>query len=400
MPSPPPANSAAGVRRHQSLNYPNAAGVRSRMNNSGLKRAGTLQAPPLKGHQGAYSGAQSPSPTGADEEYDEYDNDSVRADEDGGYFRMPTQQGQGQYPTSPIGRSSPWSTPGAGNDWRIGGNGTAGIGSAAGGVDDVTRALNSIEISQQYGANAGSYQQGQYAVPPRFYPPHETPVQTAAGLRNNNGGIASAQSRKLQVVTDFDPSLGQASIQSASAYVPPIGHGLQPGQRQVERDEQQTYPHRERSLTASGGGPWDPKERISLLCIALYDSLHVFFQAQQGKNGGANVPNVPPIPSQFLNQGQAPRLGAAQAGGSGMHSQGGRGGSQGSSQSPPADNFITSPIDVPTLIATKGYNPVDFDTRPLFVRVFSLLLPPQRKSEETVTPWAPVLTPVSILLFP
>lgn len=74
------------------------------------------------------------------------------------------------------------------------------------------------------------------------------------------------------------------------------------------------------------------------------------------------------MPSQYLNnQGQAPRLGS-QGGNNGQQSQGGRGSAQGSNQNAPADNVITSPIDVPTLIATKGYNPVDFDTRPIFVR--------------------------------
>lgn len=90
----------------------------------------------------------------------------------------------------------------------------------------------------------------------------------------------------------------------------------------------------------------------------------------QGKNGSPGVPNMPSIPTQYLNnQGQAPRLGTTQpSGNSGGQPQGGRGSAQGSTQGPPSDSIITSPIDVPTLIATKGYNPVDFDTRPLFVR--------------------------------
>lgn len=150
------------MRRHQSLNYPNAGGVRRL--NAGLRRAGTLQAPPIKGpaQQGMYSGVQSPGSPVADEEYD-YDNDSVRAEEDG-YFHAPTaQQGQPQYPTSPIGRSSPWSTPGSQNDWRtqLGGNIPSGVGPGTG-VDDISRALNALEVSQQYGGNTGiGYQQGQ-----------------------------------------------------------------------------------------------------------------------------------------------------------------------------------------------------------------------------------------------
>lgn len=153
VPSPPPASGAAGVRRHQSLNYPNAGGVRRLGSN--LKRAGTLQAPPIKGApQGAsYSGAQSPSPTNAEEEYED---ESVRAEEDASYFAMTGQQGQSYGPTSPIGRSSPWSTPGA--DWRT----NLGYGSNAnfgGTVDDVTRALSALELNQQYAnANASGYQ--------------------------------------------------------------------------------------------------------------------------------------------------------------------------------------------------------------------------------------------------
>lgn len=146
------------MRRHQSLNYPTAASGVRRLQ-QGLRRAGTLQAPPIKGSHppgaSAYSGAQSPSPTNADEEYD---NDSVRAEEDS-YFGIPNQQGQ-YAPQSPMGRSSPWSTPGAGNDWRsqMGGNGQN---MASGTVDDVSRALSQMELNQQYG-NAGAYQQGKY----------------------------------------------------------------------------------------------------------------------------------------------------------------------------------------------------------------------------------------------
>ena len=257
LPAPGQPGSAAGVRRHQSLNYPNATGVRSRLNNTGLKRAGTLQAPPLKGHpqQGLYSGAQSPSPTGAEEEY-EYDNDSVRAEEEGGYFRMSSQQGQSQYPTSPIGRSSAWSTPGAGNDWRtqLGGNGNTTIGAGAGGIDDVTRALNTLEINQQYGGT-NNYQQGRNRTPASCMPCTNLVCQVP-GLRN--GGMSAANARKLQLVTDLDSQVPQGSIQSASAYVPPIGHGMQQS-RQNERDEQPSHHHRDRSFTASGSGPWDPK---------------------------------------------------------------------------------------------------------------------------------------------
>ncbi|OCH86889.1 YTH-domain-containing protein [Obba rivulosa] len=358
VPSPPPGEGAAGVRRHQSLNYPTAAaGVRRIA--AGLRRAGTLQAPNIKGHSQAnpYSGAQSPSPTNAEEEYD---NDSVRAEEDS-YFGL-ASQGQERYPVSPLGRSSPWSTPG--NDWRnqVGATTAAQFANANAGIDDVSRALSALEISQQYGGNGGNYQQG----PPRF-----NPSQQMQNVRNGSGGSNNG-SRKLQLVTDLDSrgsAQSQAAVQSASAYVPPIGHGMGPssqsgqGHRSNEREDQSQQAQRDRAFTASGGtASWDQKDRI-LSGRASNTSLHSVYQTQQGKMGGnGNIPSVPPIPAQYLNQGQAPRMGSSVSNSSQgqSHSRG-----QGSQGGP-----VTSPIDVPTLIATKGYNPVDFDTRPLFARYF------------------------------
>ena len=309
-----------------------------------------MQVTPLKTPRQAHSSAQSPSPTNADE-YDYGDNDSVRAEEDG-YFR------QGQYPTSPIGnnRSSPWGTPGPGNDWRtqLGGSVNPNIGPVPSGIDDVSRALSALEISQQYAAGNG-YQQGQSVYPPRFNPPHNFNLQSPGIRKNSNAG-----ERKLQLVTDFEDG-----VQESAAYVPSVRQGVQHNQRQSERDE---YPHqRERSFTSSGSSPWDPKERL-LGGRMSNPNLHNLYQS---KNGSSGVPSVPPIPSQYLNnQGQAPRMGLANASQGNQQSHGTRGSSQGSNtQSPPTDNVITSPIDVPSLIATKGYNPAEFDTRPLCVSV-------------------------------
>ncbi|KAI0362506.1 YTH-domain-containing protein [Trametes cingulata] len=368
VPSPPPgASGAAGVRRHQSLNYPTATASVRRLA-SGLKRAGTLQVGAKNAQGVPYSGAQSPSPTNADE-YD--DNDSVRADEDS-YFAL-SGQSASQYPGSPMGRSSPWSTPGG--EWRaqMGAQNAGGYGGNNAGIDDVSRALSQLEINQQY----ANMTQGQSAHPPRFNPSHPPPVQ-APGMRSGNGG--GPTSRKLQLVTDLDGRNNQSSVQSASAYVPPIGHGLgQPGQagQQSSRNEQQQQQqqpqphHRDRAFTASGGTPWDNKERL-LVGRASNPSLQQLYQ--QGKlaeGNGQGIPSVPSIPSQYLNQGQAPRMGASAAinavgGQAGQNQQQGQGGQNASG----AENFITSPIDVPTLIATKGYNPVEFDTRPAFARYF------------------------------
>jgi hypothetical protein len=358
-PSPPPAS---GVRRHQSLNYPNAAG--SQRLGGGLKRAGTLQAPPIKVNQSqGYPAGQSPSPTNADEDEDE------GLDEDP-YFPP------NQYPTSPMGRTSPWATPGSGsNEWRQGGNGNS--------VDDVSRALNALELSQSY-QGVNYQQQGQSAHPPRFNPSHPPP-QNAPGLRRGSqsgsstpgvGVQMAASGRGLQLVTDFDgrtSHVPQGSVggpASASAYVPPIGHG--PGQpamnQQYGNPPQQVG--RDRALTASGTTTWDQKERV-LGGRASNPNLQYGYQSAQGNKGGNGIPNVPPIPSHYLNQSQAPRLGPSTtfaAGGNDRGQNGGNGGNGGSQPQLGTDG-VSTPVDVPTLLATKGYNPVDFDIKPIFVSI-------------------------------
>ena len=80
--------------------------------------------------------------------------------------------------------------------------------------------------------------------------------------------------------------------------------------------------------------------------------------------------------NQYMNQqgqgqGQAPRLGLMNP----SYNQGVQGvlqGAQGAQSSQGAGlsanqampGVLTSPVDVPTLIATKGYNPAEFDLRP------------------------------------
>jgi len=172
-----------------------------------------------------------------------------------------------------------------------------------------------------------------------------------SGANNGNAGV----SRKLQLVTDLDdrkqPSGGNPGSISASAYVPPVGHGYsqQPGQQQRGVND-----HDDHAFTATGS--WDQKERI-LSGRASNPNLHYAY-AQQGSTG-QGIPNVPPIPTQFLNQpgiGVQARLGVNTPG----QGQPTLGGAQ-------SQAFMASPIDVPTLIATKGYNPSNFEIRPAFV---------------------------------
>ena len=361
IPSPPPAGS--GVRRHQSLTYGAATGGVRRMASSGLKRAGTLQAQIRAPGQPP----QSPSPTNAEEEY-EYDEGSNGHEDEAYFSRQPSaqaQQAQSQYPTSPIGRS-PWSTPS--NEWRtpagssnlVGNNSSSNVA-----IDDVQRALSSLDINhqqqQQQQQNQGypqpGYPGGQSAHPPRFNPPHPPPQQMPGMRPGANGGGGG---RKLQLVTDLDgrnaPLTGpNAGPVSASAYVPPIGQ--QPLQQQQQQQQQQRGgPERdERAYTASGA--WDQKERV-LQGRTSNPNLNYMYaqQQQQGKPGAPGVPNVPTIPAQYLQQGMggSSRMGVAGPG----QGQAGLAGQQA---------FLTSPVDVPTLIATKGYNPANFDVRPTFV---------------------------------
>lgn len=315
----------------------------------GLRRAGTLQT------QGRPSGhhPQTPSPTGADEEFT--DGSIGHGHDDESYFatRQASVQ-QGQYPTSPISRS-PWSTPS--NEWRSSG-GTAGLVAPnnGGSIDDVQRALSSLDLNNQaqsYSAVALSSNH-----PPRFNPNQSQSTQQLAGLRgavpNDDDG---SNSRKLQLITNLEErgaqlAGGSAGPASASAYVPPIGHGLpQTSTSSGQQQRGSTAEHDERAFTASG--TWDQKERV-LHTRSSNPNINYGYNAQQQQAKAQGIPSVPAIPTQFLNQQQNLRLGLnTQMGSLGVL--------------PAQPGILTSPIDVPTLVATKGYNPPNFDTRPAFV---------------------------------
>ncbi|KAG1756316.1 YT521-B-like domain-containing protein [Suillus paluster] len=353
VPSPPPAGS--GVRRHQSLTYGAQSGVRQ-MSSSGLKRAGTLQGsgrhPPV-GH--------SPSPPN-EEEYIE-EQELVNSYEEDSYFtsRSPppqqqqyAPQGQGQYPTSPMGRSSPWNTPGTG-EWRTPGGSFSAAGT--GNPDDLARALSSLDINHNlYVSNTG-YQTGQTAHPPRFQSTHPPPA-LSPGMRSGNvQGANNGSSRKLQLNTESDgrrtPTAQPGQVPgSAPAYVQPIG-----AQQQMHQSRAGSMSDADRAVAVTGATAWEQKEKL-LGQRTSNPSLN--YRYNQGQKG--NVPSVPPIPSQYLNQqsGQAPRMGNSF----------GQGQMQGDNNAQPVPGFINTPVDVPTLIAGKGYNPPNFDIRPGFARYF------------------------------
>jgi YTH domain-containing family protein len=338
IPSPPPGSA---VRRHQSLTYGTAAAGVKRMASAGLRRAGTLQ------NQGRSHGHQhqTPSPTGGEEDF----GGSSNGHEDESYFdQQVSNQGQQYPPTSPISRS-PWSTPS--NEWRPSGNANpVGSNNGSSAIDDVQRAMSSMDIS----SHAQGYSAAAFSGAPRFNP--NQPQQFTA-LRNATPNDTNDSARKLQLITNLDergnqlPGSSSGPV-SASAYVPPIGHGLPQATAQQQRGT--TGETDERAFTASG--TWDQKERV-LHTRSSNSNINHGSNTQQQQSKAQGIPSVPPIPAQFLqaNQQQNARLG--------LNTQINNLGAMGAQP-----GLLTSPIDIPTLIATKGYNPQTFDTRPAFVR--------------------------------
>ncbi|TFK42365.1 YT521-B-like domain-containing protein [Crucibulum laeve] len=392
VPSPPAAGS--NVRRHVSLTYGSAVSGPRKMNQP-LKRSGTLQTTVPAHHQQNTATAEADEQEQEEYAYDGYDQEEPGQGYDQEYYapqqqQQQQQQQQNQYGTyggSPIGRSSPWGT---GNEWRVPPNtGTFAannpnntMGNAA--IDDVQRALSALEIASNnnaslggaYGAPmyGGGYQQqlqqqnpAQSVHPPRFNPSQARQGNGGNGNGGNGNGNGNGNG-KLQLVTEFD---GRKT---------PLGRSGGP---------QQQYGGS--SSTGNGGGsgnqqgraqsgdaqPWDQK----LTGRTSNPNLQYAYQQQghvkNASGGGSGVPNVPPIPQQYLQQQGQGRQGLGVAtnfnagnGGNGNGNGGGNGGQQLAPGQTPTQGFVNTPIDVPTLIATKGYNPANFDVRPPFARYF------------------------------
>ncbi|KAK1234387.1 hypothetical protein PQX77_002425 [Marasmius sp. AFHP31] len=305
-PSPPQA--ASGVRRHVSLTY-GAQGAGQTRNKlvSGLKRSGTLQA---AGHHTSHA-ADNNAPAAAPAEEEQYEYTYAEDPYD------PYEQYGG--PTSPVGRSSPWNTQAGGvaGDWRtpgapgapgfaLGNNG--GNGGAA--IDDVQRALSALELNNSNAGGVGPTYSGTYgqsAHPPRFNAP-------AAPGRGNGAGNGAGKP------ADFD------------------------GRK-----------------TPLQAGPWDGKERTLQGRSSNPNMQYSYHQKTPSGsstgggipgNTGERIPEVPPIPAQYLQQRQG----------------GGVGGNLGVTEGEPGQNL--NAVDVPALVAAKGYNPAHFDVKPPFARYF------------------------------
>jgi hypothetical protein len=124
---------------------------------------------------------------------------------------------------------------------------------------------------------------------------------------------------------------------------------------------------------APGGNGWDQQRDQALGARTSNPNLQYGYQQGAGHiksgsgNGGGNVPSVPTIPQQYLQQqGQ----GAGGRAGLGVATSFANTTNQSPPSQTPAQGFASTPIDVPSLIATKGYNPSTFETRPQFARFF------------------------------
>ncbi|KAF5315582.1 hypothetical protein D9611_004857 [Ephemerocybe angulata] len=342
VPSPPPAGS--GVRRHVSLTYGAAVGGPRKVN-AGLKRSGTLQA--THSHT-----SNAPEPSEYHQEGSEYsyDQDDVSSNqayeytaEEEAYLLQQAQQQhqQQQQYGGGVNRSTPWNQS---SDWRTAGNANTTT------IDDVQRALSTLEIAsaagaQGYAGNVPQYPSSQSAQPPRFT---ATPSR---GSNNGNGGnIVGGNGNKGPV--DYDGGRRTPSRTQNN-------NNWQQQQQRGDWDQQQSH---------LGG-----RRSNSNLQYQYQQGGHS--KASSGSSGAGNIPAVPPIPSQYLQQQQGygqqqqqqsgrPGLGVA------TNFTGNGNGGNGSSGQTPVQQYINTPIDVPTLIAAKGYNPQGFDIKPGFARYF------------------------------
>lgn len=297
-------------------------------------------------------------------------------------IQQPQPQG---YASSPGGRS-PWSTPGP-PEWR-GAPGFGGPNAAyipnnpqASAMDDVQRALSTLELNSSGPSPRGGQQQMLQQMnniqglgqPPRFS------NQNNMGQR---GGNITMRSGDMSQVPQNAGGVLQGSYGSGS-YVTPIGSAGQPqvGNRAPggigigSRSGMDQMQGNSDDIGSLQGGMWDTRERS-----IPRRSSNPNLQQQNWTNPGAPPP-VPSIPQQYLPQQQptqptqhqqAPRLAAINyppGVPTGLPQQvGNNAGQQPNAQG--NAGYLNSPIDVPTLIATKGYNPTSFDFRPNFARYF------------------------------
>lgn len=305
---------------------------------AGLRRSGTLQAT-LPGSHAHHKTNTPPEAAPADEEqYQEETEDNAQ------YEDYPPQQ---FYPTSPIGRQSPWATGSGPNEWRSGAplanqNMTSAI-------DDVQRALSALEVASnspqiqpQY---YNPYDGGQSVHPPRFKPTYPPPSQPPGAPRHQQNA-----NNNLRFTPEPDgrkTPLG-AGLPRGGPMAGAGGPYYQNNQRPGQSDERGIWEGRERALSSRGSNPNLQHGYHSKNASSSSAGSGV----GNGNNGNENIPNVPPIPVQYLQQQPQRMVNNNQE--MALNTQ----------------QLLGTPVDVPALITSKGYNPQSFDTKPPFARYF------------------------------
>jgi YTH domain-containing family protein len=315
----------SGVRRHQSLTY--GAQQAKQRASAPLKRSGTmLAAAPRRS-------AQPPPEIQDEDEEDDYAQyqEQVSQEEMPHYPQLESQILQSNS------RQSPWGPPE--KDWRGPTNSNQSYGLVGPQLDDVQRALATLDL--------GTGQVNQQIQPPRF--------NRQPGLKDSPSNPHLRQDNR-----DFDSDANLQGGYNSNQYRGLAGRALPAG----TQSSHSTVGALRRPASAAGndvsdyqGGNTERqlRSRVSNPNLQYGPDRDVF-----GSGTTSPLPPVPQIPAQYLNQAtavQPPRLGANPI---------------------YANNYIHNPIasyatndsmanpivDIPSLIAAKGYNPVNFDTKP------------------------------------
>jgi YTH domain-containing family protein len=317
----------SGVRRHQSLTY--GAHQAKQRASAPLKRSGTMLATASR------RSAQPPPEIQDEDEEDDYAHHQEQTSQEE-IPHYPQLESQILQPGS---RQSPWGPPQ--KDWHGPTGSNSSYGLVGPQIDDVQRALATLDL--------GAGQINQQIQPPRF---NKQPV-----LRNSPSNPHLRQDNR-----DFDLDANIQGAYNSNQYRGLTGRALPQG----AQSPHSTVGTLRRPASATGndvpdyGGNADRQLRSRLSNPNLqYGSDRDFY----GSSATSALPPVPQIPAQYLNQGttiQPPRLGANPVfSNSYIHNP---------IASYATNDSIGSPaVDIPTLIATKGYNPVNFDTKPVNV---------------------------------
>ena len=336
-----PPNAAGAVRRHVSM----TDGQRARKG-GGLQRHPTMSAkPPVR------SSTMNATTDATDKDFPPYDDDNVVDAEDPASYPPESAYGGIQNDWDNSGETDTWNAnppPGV-PDWRMNQQQVH--------VDELTSSLSNMDLQRQ----PANYARGG----PRFESNHPGMYQDYSQQLQQQSALTHAQRLNTEIQ-------GPAGPASAGAYIPQQGHA---GYGSIQRDSVASMGSGEEHHRGASGSDWD-KSRM-LKGRGSNPSIGQSYQGQYGGGAFGNMPPPPPIPSQYLNQVH-PRSGSMGAiGGYGSPGQNfgpiGSPPGQVNVQPPPLLDpaaFLSSPIDVPTMIAQKGYNPATFDTRPPYVRDF------------------------------